>query len=198
VFVLRSPTFQGSTTLDQGMDLIANGEISLPAGATYSTITPSGAGAFGVPGFIARSFDPNSNIATTASALKTAISVVPSISPTALFDPTFNLLLDLTPATLGAKLPSFIPPIPFVFDLPIAGAVPREQLVAGTVTPDFKNAIQASYPGPIVQQDLKDNGVFTREPSLEEILAATDTTPKGRGFRRGRQSSQFSPCAEVP
>ncbi len=66
-------------------------------------------------------------------------------------------------------------PIPFVFDLPVGGAVPRQELVAGTVTPDFKNAMMPSYPGPIVQQDLKDNGVFTREASLEEILDGTDS-----------------------
>jgi filamentous hemagglutinin family protein len=175
VFVLRTPTFEGSSALDKGVDLIANGEMSLPAEAAYSAIAPSGAGAFGVPGFLARSFAPGSNISTTAGSLKSSISIVPPIPPTALFFPVFNLLLDLTPATLGAKLPNFIPPIPFVFDLPIAGAVPRQQLVAGTVTPDFKDAFQQGYPGPLVQQDLKDNGVLTREPSLEEVLAATDT-----------------------
>jgi len=188
-FLLRTPTLEGQTALDEGVDLIANGEISLPANATYSAVSPSGPGAFGVPGFIARSFNPSSNIAATASSLKTVISIVPSISATALFYSSPNLLLDLTPATLGARLPAFIPPIPFVFDLPIAGAVPRQQLVAGTVTADFKNAFMASYPGPIVEQDLRDDGVFTREPSVEEILAATDSIVEYNDTPRKRRPS---------
>jgi hypothetical protein len=176
VFLLRQPTFENNRALDEGVDLIANGEMSLPANAAYSAISPSGSGAFGIPGFIARSFDPNSNIAAIASSLKTAISIVPSIPATAFFLPGgVNLLLDLTPSTLGSRLPTFIPPIPFVFDLPVGGAVPRQQLVAGTVASDLKDALMPGYPGPIVQQDLKDDGIFTREPSLEEIVAATDS-----------------------
>ena len=176
VFLLRLPTFENNRALDEGVDVIANGEISLPANASYSAIAPSGSGAFGLPGFIGNSFNPNSNIAATASSLKSAISIVPSIPATSFFFPGgINLLLDLTPSTLGSRLPTFIPPIPFVFDLPVGGAVPRQQLVAGTVTSDFKDAFMPGYPGPIVQQDLKDDGIFTREPSAEEIVAATDS-----------------------
>ncbi len=176
IFMLREPTIENNTALDEGVDLIANGEITLPANATYTAVAQDGSGAFGIPGFIARSFNPNSNTTSIASSLKTAISIVPSIPAQALFNPDFgNVLLDLTPSTLGARLPTFIPPIPFVFDLPIAGAVPRQQLVAGTVTPDFKNAFLPSYPGPVVQQDLKDSGVFTREPTTDEVVATTDS-----------------------
>lgn len=174
-FLLRQPTFENNIALDKGVDVIASGELTLPANANYTAVSPAGAGAFGVPGFIAGSFNPSSNIAGIAASLNTAISIVPSIPASALFFPEFNLLLDLTPSTLSSRLPTFVPPIPFVFDLPIAGAVPRQELVAGTVTPDFKDAMMASYPGPIVQQDLKDSGVFTRETSLEEILDATDS-----------------------
>jgi filamentous hemagglutinin family protein len=173
IFVLRDPTVEGSAKLDSGMDLIADGEISLPADANYSTVAPSGSGSFDVPGFIARSFDPSSNIAAIAASLNTVISVARQISPTAFFGPD-SLLLDLTPATLGATIPTFIPPIPFVFDLPIAGAVPRQDLVAGTVPADFKIAFQTAYPGPVLQQDLKDAGINTREPTADEILAAAD------------------------
>jgi filamentous hemagglutinin family protein len=174
-FLLRQPTFENNVALDQGVDLIASGEMTLPANAVYTAVSPFGAGAFGVPGFIAGSFNPNSNISAIASSLKTAISNAPSIPASALFFPEFNLLLDLTPSTLTSKLPTFVPPIPSVFDLPAGGALPRQLLVAGTVTPDFKNAMMASYPGPIVQQDLKDDGIFTRELSIEEIVDATDS-----------------------
>jgi filamentous hemagglutinin family protein len=173
-FVLRAPTVENNTKLDTGMDLIADGEITLPAGAVYSTIAPSGAGTFDVPGFVARSFNASSNISAIAAQLNTVISIIPSISSAALFGAD-NLLLDLTPSTLGATIPTFIPPIPFVFDYPIAGAAPRQQLVAGTVTPDFKEAFAPVYPGPIVQQELNDSGAYTREPTLQEILDATDS-----------------------
>jgi hypothetical protein len=174
-FLLRQPTFENNVALDKGVDLIASGEMTLPAGAVYTAVTPSGTGAFGVPGFIAGTFNPSSNISGIASSLDTAISIAPSIPASAFFFPGFNLLLDLTPSTLTSKLPTFVPPIPFVFDLPVGGAVPRQQLVAGTVTPDFKNAMMPSYPGPVVQQDLRDNGVYAREASLQEILDATDS-----------------------
>ncbi len=184
-FVLRGPTIAGTADLDKGMDLIANGEISLPANAHYSTIAPSQPAAFDVPGFVARSFNPSSNIAAIAASLNTAISVIQSVAPSAFFSP-YNLLLDLTPATLGGVIPTFVAPIPFVFDYPFAGAVPRQQLVAATVPADFKLAFQTGYPGPVLQQDLKDDGVYTREPTLDEILAATsgpvdyDDLPKKR------------------
>ena len=207
IFVLRDPTVEGSAKLDSGMDLIADGEISLPADANYSTVAPSGSGSFDVPGFIARSFDPSSNIAAIAASLNTVISVARQISRTAFFGPD-SLLLDLTPATFGTTIPTFIPPIPFVFDLPIAGAVPRQDLVAGTVPADFKIAFQTAYPGPVLQQDLKDAGINTREPTADEILAAADGVvdyddmPKKRRPRRGflgcRYSSQYVPCAGIP
>jgi filamentous hemagglutinin family protein len=172
-FVLREPSVVNNATYDSGMDLIAAGQISLPAGANYTTVQPSGSGAFDVPGFIALSFDPSSNIASTAANLKTVISIAKSITTTPFYGPE-NLLLDVTPATLGATIPSYIPPVPFVFDYPIGGAVPRQQLVAGTVPVDFKTAFQPAYPGPVLQQDLIDDGVFTREPTFEEIVAAAE------------------------
>jgi filamentous hemagglutinin family protein len=174
-FLLRQPTFENNVALDKGVDLIASGEMTLPANAVYTAITPSGTGAFGVPGFLAGSFNPSSNFPRIAASLDTAISNAPSIPASTFFFPGFNLLLDLTPSTLSSKLPSFVAPIPSVFDLPAGGAFPRQQLVAGTVTPDFKNAMMPSYPGPTVQQDLNDDGVFTREPTVEEIVDATDS-----------------------
>ncbi len=95
---------------------------------------------------------------------------MPAIAPVVLFG-SDNLLLDLTPSTLSATVPTFVPPIPFVYDFPIAGAAPQDQLVAGTLPPDFKNAFQPPNPGPIVRQALKDAGLLTRDPSAQEIVA---------------------------
>ncbi|MGD0767308.1 MAG: filamentous hemagglutinin N-terminal domain-containing protein [Tepidisphaeraceae bacterium] len=174
-FVLRGPTTSSKTEVDTGMDLISGGEISLPGGATYVAVKGSnGTGSFDVPGFIATAFDPSSDIARIAGQLGTAFSIVSQISPSVLFGGD-NLLLDLTPSTLSATIPTFVPPIPNVYDFPIFGAAPREMLVAGTLPLDFKEAFQPAYPGPVVQQDLKDTGVLTRDPTIDEILGEVDT-----------------------
>jgi filamentous hemagglutinin family protein len=175
-FRLRGPTFVTSTTVvDSGMDLIAAGEMTLPGSATYVAVSgPTVPGAFDVPGFIAQSYSTSSNIGSIAGQLKTAFSVVGAISPTVLFGNS-NLLLDLTPNTLTTSIPTFVPPTPFVFDFAIAGAAPREQLVAGTVPLDFKTAYPPAVPGPIIQEEFSDAGVYTHEPSVEEILGAVGT-----------------------
>jgi filamentous hemagglutinin family protein len=170
-FMLRGPTLSDNTEIDTGMDLISGGEMSLPANATYGS---EGAGSFDVPGFIATSFNPASNIALIAGQLRTSFSVVPYISPSLLFGAN-NLLLDLAPSTLSATTPTFVPPIPNVYDYPISGAAPREMLTAGTLPRDFKQAFEPTYPGPVLQQDLKDVGVLTRDPSFDEIFAEVDT-----------------------
>ncbi|MGD0141299.1 MAG: hypothetical protein ABSD28_20765, partial [Tepidisphaeraceae bacterium] len=175
-FMLRGPTLSSSNTrIDTGMDLVSGGQISLPGNATYVGVTGAdGTGSFDVPGFVATSFNPSSNIAQIAGQFGTDFSIVPYISPSLLFG-TGNLLLDLAPSTLSATIPTFVPPIPFVYDYPISGAAPREMLVAGTLPFVFKQAFQPAYPGPVVQQDLKDTGVFTRDPSDDEIVGAVDT-----------------------
>jgi hypothetical protein len=175
-FMLRGPTLSSSNTrIDTGMDLVSGGQISLPGNATYVGVPGAdGAGSFDVPGFVATSFNPSSNIAQIAGQFGTDFSIVPYISPSLLFG-TGNLLLDLAPSTLSATIPTFVPPIPFVYDFPISGAAPRETLVAGTLPFVFKQAFQPAYPGPVVQQDLKDTGVFTRDPSNDEIVGAVDT-----------------------
>ena len=174
-FVLRGPTTSSNSEVDTGMDLISGGQISLPGGATYTTVQgANGAGSFNVPGFIATSFNPSANIARIAGQLGTAFSIVSQISPSVLFG-TDNLLLDLTPSTLSGTIPTFVPPIPGVYDFPIFGAAPRETLVAGTLPLVFKQAFQPAYPGPVVQQDLKDAGVLTRDPTIDEILGEVDT-----------------------
>ena len=78
---------RGHAKLDSGMALIADGEISLPADANYSTVQ-SGSGSFDVPGFIARSFDPSSSIAAIAASLNTVISVARRISQPCFLAPT--------------------------------------------------------------------------------------------------------------
>ena len=168
--------------VDSGVDLIAGGKMSLPSGATFTTVSGNPvAGAFDLPGFIAQSYSTSADIATIASNLKTAFSFVFGLSPSVLFGPAptdtaaGNQLLDLTPNTLTTSIPTFVPPTPFVFDYAIAGAAPREQLVAGTVPFDFKVAYPPAVPGPIVQEDLKDAGLYTHDPSLDEIIGAVDT-----------------------
>jgi len=175
-FVLRGPTLSSSNTqIDIGMDLISGGQISLPGNATYVGVKGAdGTGSFDVPGFVATSFSPSSNIAQISGQFGTDFSIVTYISPSLLFG-TGNLLLDLAPSTLSATIPTFVPPTPFVYDYPISGAAPREMLVAGTLPFVFKEAFQPAYPGPVLQQDLKDTGVFTRDPSIDEILGEVDT-----------------------
>ncbi|MGD0389477.1 MAG: hypothetical protein ABSC42_11035, partial [Tepidisphaeraceae bacterium] len=174
-FMLRGPTLSSNTEIDTGMDLISGGEMSLPANATYAGVKGSnGVGSFDVPGFVATSFNPSTNIAQIAGQLGTAFSIVPYISPSLLFGGG-NLLLDLAPSTLSATIPTFVPPTPYVYEYPISGAAPREMLTAGTLPLDFKDAFQPVYPGPVVQQDLKDTGVLTRDPTADEILGEVDT-----------------------
>jgi filamentous hemagglutinin family protein len=180
-FLLRDPTLNvndtGETTavLDSGVDYIAGGEMSLPGNAKYTAVSGDpDAGSFDVPGFIAQSYSSTSNIATIASEMKTAFSFVGGLSPSVIFGAD-NFLLDLTPNTLTTSVPNFVPPTPFVFDYPIAGAVPRVLEVAGTVPLDFKIAYPPAVAGPIVQEDLKDAGLYTQDPNLEEIMGAVDT-----------------------
>ena len=174
-FLLRGPTVSNNTVIDSGMDLIAGGKMTLPSGATYTAVSGTTVpGSFDLPGFIAQSYASNTNIGAIASNLKTAFSFVGGLSASVLFAQN-NLLLDLTPNTLTTSIPSFVPPTPFVFDYAIAGAAPREQLVAGTVPLDFKIAYPPAVPGPIVQEDLKDTGLYSQDPTLEEILGAVDT-----------------------
>ena len=174
-FLLRGPTIANNTVVDSGMDLIAAGKLTLPAGATYSAISGTKVpGSIDVPGFIAESYGNSSNIGAIASQLKTAFSYVGAISASVLFGGN-NLLLDLTPNTLTTSIPTFVPPTPFVFDYPIAGAAPREQVVAGTVPFDFKIAYPPAVPGPIVEEDLKDTGIYSHDPTLDEIMGAIGT-----------------------
>jgi hypothetical protein len=174
-FLLRNPTISNDTVVDSGVDLIAGGKMTLPSGATFTAVSGNpDAGAFDVPGFIAQSYSSSTQIATIANNLKTAFSFVGVLTPSVLFGGN-NFLLDLTPNTLTTSIPTFVPPTPFVFDYPIAGANPREQLVAGTVPFDFKTAFPPAVPGPIQQEELKDAGLYTQDPSLEEIMGAVDT-----------------------
>jgi fibronectin-binding autotransporter adhesin len=181
-FRLRGSTVANGVIVDSGMDLIAGGKMSLPSGATFSTISGDPVpGSFDVPGFIAQSYSSNVDIGTIANNLKTAFSFVFGLSPSVLFGPApsgsaaGNLLLDLTPNTLTTSIPTFVPPTPFVFDYGIAGAAPWYELVAGTVPLDFKIAYPPAVPGPIVQEQLKDAGLYTQDPTLDEILGAVDT-----------------------
>ncbi len=174
-FLLRNPTISNNIVVDSGVDLIAGGKMSLPANATFTAVSGNPeAGAFDVPGFIAQSYSSSTAIATIASNLKTAFSFVGVLSPSVLFGGD-NFLLDLTPNTLTTSIPTFVPPTPFVFDYAIAGAAPRNQLVAGTVPVDFKIAFPPAVPGPIVQEDLKDAGLYTHDPTLDEIIGAVGT-----------------------
>jgi len=181
-FLLRGPTLSNGTEVDTGMDLIAGGKMTLPQGATFTAVSgnPVG-GSFDVPGFIAQSYSSSISIGSIASQLKTAFSFVGGLSPSVLFAPQdnlfdfANLLLDLTPNTLTTSIPAFVPPTPFVFDYGIAGAAPQYQLIAGTVPTDFRIAYPPAVPGPIVQEELKDDGLYTQDPTLEEILGAVDT-----------------------
>jgi filamentous hemagglutinin family protein len=174
-FVLRGPTYSNNTEIDTGIALVSGGEMSLPPYATYVGVKGSdGSGSFNVPGFVATSFDPSSNIGKLAGQLGTAYSVVHYIPPALLFG-TDNLLVDLSPSMLTATIPTFAPPIPYVYDYPISGAAPREMLVAGSVPRDFKEAFLPTYPGPVLQLDLKDDGVLTGDPTIDEILGEVDT-----------------------
>jgi filamentous hemagglutinin family protein len=177
-FRLRGPTELADSsgnivgTVDTGMDLIASGEMTLPSNASITAISgPSVGGSFDVPGFIAQSFNQSSNIGRYASTLNSAYSVVGGISPSALFGPSpSNLLLDLTPNTLTQTIPTFVPPTPFVYDYPLAGAGPRWQETAGTVPLVFKVAFPVAYPGPAEDEQLKEAGIYARQPTIEEIL----------------------------
>jgi hypothetical protein len=174
-FLLRGPSIINSTAVDAGVDLIAGGLMTFSSGANITAVSGNPtAGTFDVPGFIAQGFATSVNISSLASRLKTAFSIVGGLDPSVLFGPG-NFLLDLTPNTLSATVPTFVPPTPFVFDYPIAGAAPWQQLVAGTVPFDFKLAYPPVVPGPYIEQDLKDSGVYTRDPSDEEIAGAVST-----------------------
>jgi filamentous hemagglutinin family protein len=162
-------------TLDTGMDLISGGQISLPGSAVYLIDKGStGQGDLGTPVFIAQSYSPGTEVGPLSSFLHSSFSVIGGLDPAVMFGQN-NLLLDLTPASLSVSVPKFVPPIPFVYEYPIAGAAPIQDLTAGSVPWDFRKAFEPVYPGPVVQQNMKDNGVYTRDPNTEEIVAATGT-----------------------
>jgi hypothetical protein len=171
VFVMRPGAVSNGQAVDTGMDLIAGGAMSLPAGAVYST---TGSGSMDVPGFIAQSFGGTSNIAHISNGLKTTFSIIGGIEAAALFG-NENLLLDLTPSTLSVSIPTFVPPIPFVFDYPIAGAFPRELVTAGNVPFDFKLAFPPVIAGPDMGQELQQGGINSRDPSPDEIVGIVST-----------------------
>jgi filamentous hemagglutinin family protein len=158
--------------LDTGMDLISGGQLALPGTATYIVNKGStGQGNLDTPVFIAQSYSISTGVGALTSLLHSTFSVIGGIDPAVMFGSN-NLLLDLTPATLSVTVPKFVPPIPFVYEYPIAGPFPPNSLIAPSVPTDFKTAFEPVYPGPIVQQRLKDDGVFTRDPNTEEILGA--------------------------
>lgn len=176
-FVLRGPTTLGENNIvDSGMDLISLAQISLPANAAYAGIKESnGEGAIDDPGFVANSFNPTSDIGHIAGQLGTAYSFIGVFPASTLFG-TDNLLIDYSPSTFtSSSIPTFVPPIPFVYDYPIAGAFPQQLTNAGNVPLDFKTAFQAVYPGPIEQENLKDTGVYSRDPTTDEIVGAVGT-----------------------
>jgi hypothetical protein len=162
--------------LDTGMDLISGGQMSLPGSAVYLIDKGStGQGNVGTPIFIAQSYSPGTDVGPLASSLHSSFTVIGGIDPAVMYG-TNNLLLDLTPASLAITVPKFVPPIPFVYEFPIAGAVPINELIAPTVPGAFKIAFQPVYPGPIMQQAMKDNGgVYVRDPDTQEIVAAQGT-----------------------
>lgn len=169
VFLERQPTVS-TMPIDTGLDFVANGNFSMATNMKI-ILDKEGTDSFSSPAFIAETFSQGTVMARLSSTTMATFGESPELTPYAFFGYGDNLL-DLSGTTVSTSLPTLIAPISFVFDLPIAGAVPRDDLIAGAVPRDLRRVRRQVIITPSLKDQLNQAEIFPRDPRTTELVDA--------------------------